>query len=140
MLRIPVLCLVLFTRVSAENTRLRGGQTSIRDEARKLPSAGDLSSLKYFGLDPHEFTVTNADTGTFIQCNDVKVCLPLSVIIDSIDDAILQLRVDCTSVEGCSQGECRHVPNVGLLCDAADGLLCGNECVYDDLAGDENLP
>jgi hypothetical protein len=140
MLQITILHLLLIANMaSAGDVRLRGSRDEHMRDERKLPS-DDMATLTHFGLDPNDYKETRGGSDTFVPCNDNKVCLPLSVIIDKIDDAILQRNVECRSVEGCSQGECRHVLNQGLLCDSGNQLRCQYECVYDDTAGDGNLP
>lgn len=154
MLRITILHLLLITTLATtdRDARLRGSRDERmreHDEAqRKLPADDNmatnsnpgLSALKHFGIDPKAFTVAGADSVTFVPCYDNKVCTPLSVIENLTDADVTLQNIKCTSVEDCEQGECRHVLYEGLLCDYGNQALCQYECVYDDTAGDGDLP
>lgn len=116
-------------------SRLRGNEN--RDQGRRdllqaTNSDSGLAVLEHFGLDPNDYM-------SFEPCDDVKMCLQWSHVIDQIDDSILQGVLECTSVEDCTEGECRLTDD-GPKCDVPGKLYCGFPCLEDDRGVVGDLP
>ena len=114
-------------------TRLRGER-----KQHRMEKGLGLGALEHFGLDPNDYSTASSDA-VFEPCDDVKTCLQLSVLMETVNEIDIFLQnPECTDVGDCPQGECR-LTTEGFFCDRPGKLLCAFPCVENDL-GIGNLP